>query len=174
MLKKIYLSAAFTFLSCTPMAHASTDINTVIATAIKDIMMEAKTAFMLMEKAEKHFQNILQDAYATKKEQCLAVLKIIAESPEFISTLEQVTDEQVRLITQDMVAYNDIVVDPTAFPLQKKVETELSLAAFDAQQEELFNIFYVVFAIISGSKMLTNKLNSDLEALNATDHVSQS
>jgi len=173
MLKNIYLSAAITFLSCVPMANASTHINTVIATAIKDIMLEAKTAFALLEKAEKHFQDILQDTYAIKKEQCLAVLRIIAASPEFVSTLEQVTDEQVRLIIQDMVAYNDIIVDPTAFPLQQKVEVELSHVAFDAQQEELFNIFYVVFAIISGSKTLINKLNAEREALSATDHVSQ-
>ncbi len=174
MLKNIYCAITFAFLSCAPIAHASTGINTAITTAIKDIMLEVKTALILKEKAEKHFQNILQDTYEAKKEQCLAVLKIIAASPEFISTLEQVTDEQARLITQDMILYNDIIVDPTVFPLQQKVEIELSLVAFDKQEKELFNVFYVVFSIINGSKMLIDKLHSELEALNSTDHVYQS
>jgi hypothetical protein len=176
MLKNAYLSLAFALLSCAPIAYASENISQ----AIKDIMLEVKTALILKDKAEKHFQDILSDTYETTKQRCLAVLKIIASSPEFASTIEQVTDEQARLIAKEMVKYNDIIIDPSAFPLEQKVEAELSLAAFNNQEEQLFNIFYVVFAIIHGSKILVNKLkliekeyNFEHAAVNPTDHVSQ-
>jgi hypothetical protein len=177
MLKNAYLSVILALLSCAPIAYASENI----AQAKNDIMLEVKTALILKEKAEKHFQEALQDTYETIKQRCLAVLKIIAVSSEFTSTLEQVTNEQARLIVQDMVKYNDIIINPSAYPLEQKVEAELSLAALNEQEEQLFNVFYVVFAIISGSKMLINKLelmekeyNSEFKALNAIDHVSQS
>lgn len=177
MLKNAYLSAILALLSCTPIAYAFQNF----AQAKNDIMLEAKTALILKEKAEKHFQEVLQDRYETIKQRCLAVLKIIAASSEFTSTLEQVTNEQARLIVQDLVKYNDIIINPSAYPLEQKVEAELSFAALNEQEEQLFNVFYVVFAIISGSKMLINKLeliekeyNSEFKALNAIDHVSQS
>ena len=118
MLKNAYLSTAFALLSCAPITYASENISQ----AIKDIMLEVKTALIFKDKAEKHFQDALSDAYEITKQRCLSVLKIIASSPEFTSTLEQVTDEQVRLIAKEMVKYNDIIVDPSAYPLEQKVE----------------------------------------------------
>src|SRR5438876_11074328 len=144
MLKNAYLSTAVALLSCAPITYASENISQ----AIKDIMLEVKTALIFKDKAEKHFQDALSDAYEITKQRCLSVLKIIASSPEFTSTLEQVTDEQVRLIAKEMVKYNDIIVDPSAYPLEQKVEAELTIAALNEQEEQLFNVFYVVFAIV--------------------------
>lgn len=154
MLKNLCLSATIALLSFATIMPS----NTHIAGAKADIMIEMKTAWLLHARAEKHFQDILQDQYESTKLQCLQALSIIASSPEFASTLEQVTDAQVKLITQDMVKYNDIVVEPSAFPLEQKVKEVLKLAAFDETTAQLFNVFYVVFAITQGSKMLLEKL----------------
>lgn len=154
MLKNTYLSATVALLSFAAIMPS----NSHIADAKADIMLEMKTAWLLHEKAEKHFLSLLQDQYEATKLQCLQALSIIASSPEFVSTLEQVTDTQVKLITQDMIKYNDIVVEPAAFPLEQKVKDVLKLAAFDETAAQLFNVFYVVFAITQGSKMLLEKL----------------
>ena len=167
MLKNTCLSLTFALLSCASqetvmaaefMSSTKAAMIETINAAKTDIMLEKKTALMIKEQAEKHFQNVLGDTYKTKKQKCLQVLENIASSDEFSSTLEQVTDEQARLITQDMVAYNDIVVDPSAYSLEQKVATEISLAGFSEEEESLFNVFYVVFAIVRGTTMLIEKL----------------
>lgn len=154
MLKNLCISTTIALLSFATIMPS----NTHIASAKADIMLEMKTAWLLYERAEKHFQSILQDQYESAQLQSLQALAIIASSPEFATTLEHVTDAQVKLITQDMVKYNDIVVEPSAFPLEQKVKDVLELAAFDETTEQLFNLFYVVFAITQGSKMLLEKL----------------
>ena len=172
MLKTTYFSLSLALLSCTPLiCHTPTleqsDAIKVMARAKSDIMLEIHTALTLKEKAEKHFQEIFQDSYETKKQKCLDLLKIIAASPEFSSTLEQVTDHQVQLIVREMALYNNIVIDPSLYPLEKKVEAELSLAHFNPQEAQLFNVLYIVFAIIRGTKMLIHKLQIVAQQLDA-------
>lgn len=180
MLKNLYLPLFFAFVSSAFIACSSIDSSAAIIQAKKDIMIEVKKALILKEKAEQHFQNIFQDEYEAKKQICLNVLKNIANSSEFTSTLEHVTDEQIQLLTQEMIPYNNIISPPSIYPLQEKLEQELALASFNTQEEQLFNILYVVFAVISGTKLLLNKLDiaenqlhTQCTTLPATDSISQ-
>lgn len=124
------------------------------------LAMQIQQAMLFCKKAEDHIQNLLKDDYLPAREKCFALLSIILKSPEYIETIEQVTDIELTQIVEHNMNFDDIVIDPTKFPLQQKLQTELSLAAFDAQTEQLFNVFYVFFAISQGSQALLQKLVS--------------
>lgn len=184
MLKKLFLSAAFALFPLTVLTQDTDRIAQItstiahIADAKKDIMLEAQTALMLSQRAEKHFQEIFQDTYESATQTCLHALGAIANSSEFTTTLEQVTDEQTILIIEQMAQYNDLLIDPSAYPLEQKVKNVISVAAFDDKQEQLFNVYYVVYAIINGTKMLITKLEvkekeliGELAALQATNQA---
>ena len=107
------------------------------------------------------------------------LIRIIA-SPEYTTTLEQVIDTQVQLITQEMMHYNDIIIDPSAYPLGQRINDELSLAGFDEDTQQLFNVFYVTVVVLCGSKVLTAKLAAkkqafiaERDALQVADQVTQ-
>jgi len=180
MLKKLYLLAAFATLSFALSAETIDRIITIqnnlahIAQEKNTIRFEMKTALLLQRKAETHFHELLQENYQSTKDQCLALLSTIMTSTEFTTTLEQVTNAQTTLIAVDNAKFNNITIDSIAFPLEQKVKDDLVLAAFDEQTEQLFNILYVVFVVIRGSKMLIekleikeNELTAELAALQA-------
>ena len=184
MFKKLYLSAAFATLSLTASVETTDRIATIqqslahIAQETKAIMLEVQMALTLGTRAEKHFQEILQDIYQSTKEQCLALLSTITASAEFTSTIDQVTDTQLALIVEENAQFDDIIIDSAAFPLEQKIKDELAAAAFDGHTQQLFNVFYVVYAVIHGSKTLLeklelkkNELTVELEALQAADQT---
>lgn len=163
MFKKLCLSAAFITLSFTLSGetdHITTIQKTLthIAHEKNAIRFEMKTALLLQKKAETHFRELLQENYQSAKEQCLALLSTILASTEFTTTIEQVTNDQTTLITVNNACFNDLIVDPTAFPLEQKLKDELSLVSFDDHHKQLFNVLYTVFTIIRGSKILLEKL----------------
>lgn len=164
MLRKLYLSIGFTTLSLFAHNPAETlritDINNTlkhIDTSKKDIIFEMKLATLLQEKSEKNYKNILPD-YEDIKADCLKLLLNIALSTEFITTIEQVTNEQLNLIVDNLINYNDITIDPSFYPLEQKIKDVLVVAKFDEQKEQIFNIFYLVYAILRGSQTLLRKL----------------
>ncbi len=129
-----------------------------IAQEIKAIYSELSLALSFLERGEQHFQEQLGDDYEPRKQRAMDVLKTILESPEFATTVQQVTDEQVMLIVDQLVNFNDIIIDPSAFPLEQKIENELKAAAFDEQMQQIFNIFYVALVTKRGVEMLLEKL----------------
>lgn len=162
MLKKLCLLLSLATMSLFPRVitqptHQANILEHIISTR-KDIMLEMQLALIVNQKARKHFQESLLNDYETIQELCMDTLNTIIISPEFATTIEQVTDEQIDLIINQMVQYNDIIIDPSAHPLEQKIKNELSLAHFDEKTEQLFNVFYVVFATIYGGKMLLEKL----------------
>ncbi len=173
MFKKLYLSAAFTTLSFALSTQTTDRVATIqnsiahIAQETKAVMKELKIALVLADRAETHFKETLKDSYFPVREKCIALLNTIAASPEFISTIEQVTDAQAAFIVETNMQYEQFEVDPSAFPLQQKVDVELALASFDKPTEQAFNVFYVVLAVMTGSKTLIQKLElrkNELEA----------
>jgi hypothetical protein len=124
----------------------------------KAIVLELRTLLSLVERSDNHFREQFKDNYPSTKEKCLAVLNTIAMSPEFTTTIEQITDRQVELIIEHNGNFNDIVTDPNKFPLEKKVKHELALQAFDQPTEQLFNVLYLAITITHGSKILLEKL----------------
>jgi hypothetical protein len=186
MLKNIYLSAALVFLPLTTFTQGTdrtSQINATlahIAQAKKDIMFEAQTAGTLSRRAEGHFEEVLQDNYKSATKACLRAFKTIFASSEYATTLEKVTDEQVKFIIEYLVKYNDIVIDPSKYPLEQKVQKVVSAAKFSNQEEQLFNVYYVVYTITLGAQMLIKKLElqekkliAELEALQSTIQANQ-
>lgn len=182
MLKKLCL---FTIFALLPLFSQTLDLPTQITHILdhiegakRDIMLEMKLALSLKEKAEKHLQNLLLNNYESAKGACLQLLRDIALSPEFIATVEQVTNDQLDLIVNNLVNYNDIIIDPSFYPLEQKVKNELALAGFDAQKEQMFNVFYVVYSMVRGSQTLLRKLKikekeltAELQELQALDQT---
>lgn len=138
---------------------------------IKAVMMERKLAIEFFNKIENHFHSILKDSYQEAKLSCLRLLNTILESNEFAVTIEQVTNEQRDYICDRLVKFNDLLIDPSAYPLAKKIDDELNSARFDATTEQLFNSFYVVAAILLGTKTLLEKLEARIKELNV--HLAQ-
>ena len=138
-----------------------------ISQQINAIMLEAKLCFELQKHTAKHFKELLHDAYEPIREKCFALLVIIVASKEFSSTIEDVTTEQTHLIVDENIAFNDIIIDPSAFPLEQKIKTELTNASFDEQTEQLFNVLYVTVAITRGSRVLVEKLETKKSELTA-------
>ncbi len=163
MLKNLCLSVAFMVLPFSTLIPSDRTIVIQsslehISQQISAIMLEVKVGLILKNRTEKHFQELLQDTYESTKNRCWVVLATILLSDEFSSTIEQVTTEQARLIVDENISFDDIIIDPSAFPLEQKIKTELSNASFDEQTEQLFNIFYVAYAITRGSRLLIEKL----------------
>jgi hypothetical protein len=136
-----------------------------IAQETTAIYAELSLALSFMERGEQHFQEQLGDDYLPCKQRAMDVLRTILESPEFASTVQQVTDEQVELIADQLINFNDIIIDPSVFPLEQKIENELKAAAFDEQMQQIFNIFYVAFVTKRGVEMLLEKLAVRSDAL---------
>lgn len=133
---------------------------------IKAVMLERKFALEFFKKIEGHFQNILKDSYQEAKLNCLRLLNTILESNEFAITFEQVTNEQRDYICDKLVKFNDLLINPSVYPLAKKIDDELLVSGFDDTTAQLFNSFYVVAAIIIGTKMLLEKLEVRIQELN--------
>ena len=173
MLKKLYLFAALTTLSFA-LSAAKPDRITAIQNSLThmgreatEIVLEMKTALMLADRAEEHFKNELKQNYASAKEKCISLLTAISTSPEFATTIEQVTDAQATFIVEKNMQYKQFSAYPSDFSLEQKVDSERAIAALDQPTEQLFNIFYVTWAVITGSKMLIKKLElkkAELEA----------
>ena len=109
------------------------------------------------------------------------IVATVAQSPEFTVTLAAVTDEQVALIVDELVNFNDLIVDPSVYPLEKRVDEELDKAAFNPQLEHFFNTLYVPYVIARGSRILLEKLDLaqeqlivERDSLQATDQAIQS
>jgi len=166
MLKKLGLSVILMTLSLNISAETTDRIaiidNTVAHMAQQKTTIALETQFVvsLIQKVETYFAEQLKEEYGPTKEKCLAVLRVIITSAEFDTTLEQVTDIQTRFIVEQNIDYNDIIIDPSEFPLEQKIKNELANAAFDEPTEQLFNAFYTVIAIIRGSKLLLAKLDA--------------
>lgn len=171
MVKKICLSLSIVFLSITSLMQSNERADRIaivlghIAAAKKDILFEIKLALELKNRAERHFRQLLQEAYEPTKQACLKVISTIAESPEFAITLAGVTDEQVALIVDELVNFNDIIVDPSAYPLEKRVDQELELVDFEPCIEQFFNTLYVPYVVARGSRLLLERLELAREKL---------
>jgi hypothetical protein len=177
MTKKIILSGLFaTIALITPSLHSyiAEDFSYTITLQkkidhieqeIKFIMQHTKATLMLFQKVKLHFKNLLKNDYKPAKAQCLAALTTIVDSEEFITTIDQVTDMQVRMIIDQDYTFEDITVDPAlVLPLQRKREAIVISAAFDHNSEQLFNAFYLVIATLRGSQSLIIKLKQQLNA----------
>lgn len=156
MFKKAYFSIAIALLSLTSFAHSTTLEH--LDNAKNDIIFELNLALTLLKRSEEHFSAFFADQYPSVKQACLQLLSSIVSSPEFATTLAKVTDEQLILIVEHMIDYNDIIIDPSAYPLEQKVNDALANAAFDEPTNQLFNVLYVAYAIARGSRILLEKL----------------
>lgn len=176
MTKKIILPGLFAIIALvTPSLHsyiAEDRVSTIafqkniehIAQEVKFIMQQTKATLMLFQKVKLHFKTLLKDDYKSTKAQCLAVLATIVDSQEFTTTIDRVTDMQVRMIIDQGYTFEDIAVDPALFlSLQRKREAIVTAAAFDSNSEQLFNAFYLVASTFCGSQALISKLEQQLK-----------
>jgi hypothetical protein len=147
--------------------YAQDDVFTHIAQAKKDIMAELKQVTTLLERSEDHFGELFADHYETTKQTCLYLLNDLLESPEYATSFEQATQEQFDLITDQMVNYNDIMLDPSQYPLEQKLKAVLKEASLDEQTKQLFNVFYITVSTILNAKCLCGKLEAKEKELRA-------
>ena len=183
MFKKLVLIVALTAMPLifSAQSELTTNINTTLEHIKQEkaaIMLEMKLAFLLKDRAESFFKTLLQDSYNKIRKDAIQIINSIILSPEFRETTDQVTTHQTELIVNNMTKFNDIIIDPSAFSLENKVNDEIAYNAFDEQSQQIFNIFYLVFASTTGSALLIKKLEAkesellaELETLQAIDQA---
>jgi len=166
MLKKFYLSATITtfyFFSATASIDRITTIKNDLARitqAETDSILELKNTTTIANHAIQHFQNKLGEAYPTTKTYIASLLNIIIQSDEFITTLNEVTDLYISLILNQHMNFNDIIIDSTNYPLEDKINAILAQTnpALDEQSIQMFDMFYVVIAVIKSAELFCKKL----------------
>src|SRR5688572_20697076 len=78
----------------------------------KAIMLEMKLAINAYDRAIIFFENALGDSYIPQRKKCIELLAKILATPEFTTTVEQVTDAQAKLIIKENTHFNEIFIDP--------------------------------------------------------------
>ena len=176
MFKKTVLLAAFSIVSFAPLAASTDEIATLknnlasIAKAKTDCLVEFKYAVTLAQKTDEHFKKTLAENYESCRKQALSLLNTVINSNEFTITLNAVTDLYITEIVNENIHFNDIITDPSAYPLEETIDVILKKASpkLDKDAEQLFNIYYVTTAITRSSQMIMKKLNDkELELLEA-------
>lgn len=173
MLKNLSLSLLLFIVpiaTCTP----NFDRIATIKSTLDHIKEERKSIVLILQtnvsagnKAMMLMKNTLQADLQSQLSRVNEAIKSIAQSNEFISTVNQVTDHMATEIVDNLKKYDSISINSDDYPLKDTVNgvVDHAFCADDENALQLFNISYVIGANIYCTTLLLKKLELRNEEL---------